>query len=441
VDDLIGKGLEWYVVLELLFYASAYTVPLALPVSVLLSSIMTLGSFGEHRELIAMKSAGISLVRGSKSLLVAVFIISIGGFCFSNFYLPYANLKFFSLLQDIRQTRPALNIQEGMYYNEIEGFSIKIGKKASDNKTVHDVIIYDHSGGKGNDNIIIASRGEMSLTENHQYLVIKLYNGTQYQELTRKRRGKSGKAFQHARVEFKEYEKFFDLSEFNLSRTDESFYKDHYEMLNVTQLSRAVDTLNQAIEKRKKAMADHIGSYFHFKRQKGLDTVYTKNANGESLFESYDISTKQIVVTRAVNHARAVRNFVSFAKKDIEIKQDFIIRHQAEQHKKVTLSLACIVLFLIGAPLGAIIRVGGLGWPLVIAIFLFIFYYVIFIISEKFVKEGVILVHIGMWIPTFIFLPFGMFLSHKVIRESVLFNKESYLLLLNKFFKKFNKAK
>ncbi len=427
VDDMIGKGLELHIIAELLFYASASMVPLALPLAILLSSIMTLGNLGERYELVAVKASGISLIKSMKILFIATFLISIFAFGFSNYYLPYANLKFGTLLYDVRQKRPALNIKEGVFYNEIEGYSIKIDKKDKDNKTIHNIIIYDHTSGRGNDNVTIAKRGEMYTAEDDQYLTIKLYDGWQYLEMPSKNPNKPG--YEHLQTKFDRWEKILDLSSFNLTRIDESFFKDHYEMLNITQLEAALDSIKMKIEKRSDKLAGHISSFYYF-TNRNIDSINYTGATdntGTKFTEQFSDSIKKIVYPNASQSIRSVHDLISFAQRDYSIQHNLFVRHQIEWHRKFTLSIACLLLFLIGAPLGAIIRKGGLGWPLVLATLIFILYHIVSITGEKFARQEVLPPYQGMWMSSIALLPISLFLIYKIAVDPFTFKKPSII--------------
>ena len=240
IEDLVGKGLEWWVILKLLFYASANMVPLSLPIAVLLACIMTYGNLGERFELAAFKSAGISMFRFMRSTVVIGLLIAISAFLFSNYILPSAYLKFVVTLVDITKQKPALNIKPNEFYNEIENYSIIIGGKSDDNVTIQEVTIYEELD-KSNDNVLIAESGKMQTTSDNQNLVFTLYHGKQYEELNSQVKNK--KSREHVRMNFDQWEKTLDLSGFQMTHTSEELYSNHYKMLNITQLTTAIDSL------------------------------------------------------------------------------------------------------------------------------------------------------------------------------------------------------
>jgi len=435
IDDLVGKGLEWHIIAELIFYASASFVPLALPLAVLLASIMTMGNFGENYELVAAKSSGVSLLRFMRALIVAVVLLSMSAFFFSNNILPQANLKMYMLLYDVRHQKPALNIKEGVFYNEIEGYSIKVGKKHPNNKTIEDIIVYDHTSGRGNDNVLIAEKGEMFTTADDRYMVLRLINGRQYSEMKPE---KAVNQYEHLRTTFKTWEKYFDLSQFNLQRTDERFWKRHYEMLNLRQLQKTIDSLEAQIASKQEGFASSLGQYYSFLR-KDVSTGREIHPADFSLIAAYNSLSEdeqKKILNRALGSARSVKSFAGVADRDLAYKKKSLVKHQLVWHRKFTFSIACVVLFFIGAPLGAIIRIGGLGMPLVVSVLFFVVFHVLTMTGQKVAEEGVLTAMQGSWLATVVLLPFGILLTYKSMHDSALLNLDWYYSLVNRFIQK-----
>lgn len=443
IDDLVGKGLEWYIIVELLLYASSSLVPMALPLAILLSSIMTFGNLGEHYELVALKSAGISLRRIMMPLIILVFFICIAAFYFANNVMPYANLKMYSLLYDVRQQKPGLVIKEGIFYNGIEGYSIRVGKKDADNQTLHDIMIYDHTNQKGNDNVLVAKHGKMYKSDDERFLIIQLFNGTNYKEMDSKE-GMADRR-QHLRVHFKEHEVKFDLSAFRLSRTDEGLFKDHQSMLSISQLNKSEDSLQQNIREQYVSFRRNVYTFFEYFRDSADMKRYTPVPllinNDKNILQQFSHSERLSSVSRAFNTARNIKGFVESAVLERDNLEKQIRRHQIEWHRKFTLAVACLILFFIGAPLGAIIRKGGLGMPVVISIFFFIFFHILSISGEKFTKEGVLPAAQGMWIASLILTPVGLFITRQAITDSALFDLETYSRFALRFFRRFKSRK
>lgn len=428
IDDLVGKGLEWYIIAELLFYASSTFVPLALPLAVLLSSIMTFGNLGEHYELVAMKASGISLRKIMSPLIVVSVAISVFAFLFSNNVLPVANLKFKSLLYDVRQQKLALNIKEGVFYNGIENFVIRVGQKDPDGQTIHDVMIYNHSDQLGNTRLTTAQSGKMRMTADQHYLQFTLFDGIDYQEKTDQRSYRKTRPFQI--THFGETVRYFDLGSFALNRTDEVFFKSNYQMMNMSQLQYTLDSLQRDLQKRYTDFPGMVASRsYHLSR---CDTIMSvsKTLPGQLITKANQADKKRII-EEAIAQATANREFVFNSKEDWKSREETLYKHQIAWHQKLSLSFACLVFFFIGAPLGAIIRKGGLGLPVVISTLLFITYHIISITFEKYTRAGLLPAWQGMWIASMILLPVGVFLTRKATLDSPLLDMESW----NRFMK------
>lgn len=410
IDDLVGKGLEWFDIAQLLFYASARLVPLALPISVLLSSIMTFGNLAEKYELVAMKSAGVSFRKGMSSLLLFILMISMSSFLFSNYYMPYANLKAGTLLYDIRKQKPALNIKPGMFYNGLEGFSIKIDKKNNNGVDLEGIMIYDHNNKSGNNKVIVAERGSMYLSDNEQYFIISLEDGHSYYETDASTRRNENNMRPHQRVAFKKDVLRFDLSGFGMKRSSEDLYRNHYAMMNNSQLLNSIDSLHSKIANKATKTKELLD------KRLGTDSTLSKNTYTELKDLSIVQARKQY--TTAINSARSNKALIENANRDKDYRETLVAKHLVEWHRKWSLAFACIVMFLIGAPLGAIIRKGGFGMPVVVSIFFFILYHVLYMTGEKMVKKGELLALEGMWIANIILLPIGIWLSYKASKDS-----------------------
>ena len=446
IDDLVGKGLEWYIILKLLFFASSTFVPMALPLAILLSSLMTFGNLGEHYELVTMKAAGISLFRIMRPLIIVSILISILAFYFADVILPKANLKFLSLLYDIREKKLAFNVREGVFYNGIEGFVIRVGKKDADGNTIRDVMIYDHTKHMGNVSMSVAEWGRMELSADKRFLVFRLFNGYNYEERIDLRRNELTRPFQ--RTKFSEQYQMFDLSGLQLTRTDENLFKKNYEMLNIGQLRFSIDSIRQEIQRERKVSGDNLFNNFvvltrrdtlnQLNRSKAADkAIVHKNkaflaSNILGSFEPYD---RAGIINAAYNAANSVKENVSISGENFENKEKLVYKHQIVFHKKFTFSIACFLLFFIGAPLGAIIRKGGLGMPAVISTVFFILYWIISFIGEKYAADGQVQVWQGMWLASAVLLPIGIFLTRKATNDASLLDVESWMKFFQKIFR------
>ncbi len=434
VDDLVGKGLQTWVLMKLILYASASLVTLALPLAVLLASIMTYGSFGENYELTAVKSSGISLLRFMLPLMITVTGISLFALYFSNNILPEANLKFKSLLYDITHQKPTVAIKPGIFYSGIDGYFIRVKSKDDKTNTLYDITVYDHTSGRGNDHVITASQGSMSQDEEQMSLKLQLENGRQYREVDPKDPQKEN-TYEMMSTSFTSWEKRFDLSQFKLVRTDENYFKGLKQMLNLTQLTHIIDTMRLEQQSTSKGMVEYNRPYINFDRYR-LDTSKMAHINPiafkqtTDLLNEYNKEKKLQVMELAMNKARNIKNYAEVTSKQVEFKEHDIVLHLIEVYRKFTLSIACLVLFFIGAPLGSIIRKGGLGWPLFYCVLLFIVYHVTSMIGEKLAENNVLSAFGGMWLSTAVLSPVGLFLTFKATMDSKLFNLDYYKALL-----------
>jgi lipopolysaccharide export system permease protein len=434
IDDLVGKGLEWYIIAKLMFFASSTFVPYALPLSILLSSLMMFGNLGEHYELVAMKSAGISLNRIMRPLIIVSILISLLGFYFSNVVLPTANLKFLSLLFDIREKKLAFNIKEGVFYSGINGYVIRVGKKDPDGNTIRDVMIYDHTKHLGNVSLTIAQWGKMELTPDKRFLIFRLYSGTNYEERTDLRNANNTHPFQSTR--FSEQYQQFDLSTFQLTRTDEKLFKNNYEMLNTGQLRKSIDSIQKEIlEEQKNFGKLFIHNYYFLAASDTIKPpikVVSGNKPPKNLLASYNPADRNRIIESAKNAAFGVNANLKANSDNFYGKEKFLHRYQIALHKKFTFSIACFLLFFIGAPLGAIIRKGGLGLPAVISTIFFILFWILSITGEKYAVEGVLPAYQGLWIAPMVLLPIGIFLTYKATVDASLLDVDAWI----KFFMK-----
>ncbi len=569
-DDFVGKDLGASVFAELIMYFSVNMLPVALPLGVLLSSLMTFGNLGEHFELTAIKSAGISLIRALLPIGIFVFFLTIGAFFFNNHVVPTANLNAYSLLFDIKNKKPALDIREGQFYNGIDGYSIKANEKFPDNKTLKTVIIYDHSNRKnsGNKVVILADSAIMYTVLNERYLRFELYNGKTYNEIEKRQKRKKLDS-RYLRNSFDKMDMMFSLASFDIKKTKKELFQNNRQMKNVNELSKHIDSLNRRIDRsRENLYFGALAFYqFHYKdelnrvrdsingaklkpkpdslRLKGrskekqasvidLRWLFTENSvlqegknkdkkkdnllkNGRQIDTSsikknqdrrkesdgieeeeeeeeaeqnkkaYKKSKKKVnpikngskvaknksvasgkfikldtslvaatkdtingyfekfkykktdVLNNAAQKARNIKNSVSTLQRKISADQKNVYKYTVEKYKKYSQSAACLIMFLIGAPLGAIIKKGGLGVPVIVSIAFFITYYVLNITSEKSAKEGLINGKIAVWYANLILLPFGLYFLSRARIDARLFEWDSYVIWFQKLIK--NKSK
>ena len=424
IDDMVGKGLDFLTIAKLCMYVAAFNIPLALPLAILISSIMTFGNLGETFELVAIKSAGIPLIRFMQPLFLATLVLCGAAFLFSNNIIPVATLRMQTIKYDIVVSKPALDIKEGVFYDKLEGFVIKIGKKEKDGSTIRNVVIYEKNYTL-QDNITVAQSGKMQVSADKRFLEFNLNNGWRYEE----RGNRLATNTEFIRLGFKEYKKVFDLSSFKLNQTGDSAFKDNSSMLTIRQLGRMMDSLHKVNAGYGKRTRAEISSYFTFARYMDTGWVNTKPVAKKPIKSLQDIipdSARNNVIERAQSQVNYVKSTVDVTAMDYEAKKRDLRSHAIEWHRKFTMSVACLVLFLIGAPLGSIIRKGGLGMPLVLAVIFFVIFFLLNNFGVKLVKEGVLQPIAGMWMATFILTPVGLFLTYKAMRDSQLFNQEAY---------------
>ncbi len=446
IDDLVGKGLDMLTLIKFLIYASATLVTLAMPIAILISSIMTFGKLGENFELVAIKSSGISLLRFMRPLFLVTLLLSGVAFLFANYIAPVANLKFAVIYHDIYEKSPAFDLKDGVFYNGFRGFSIKVDKKDKDRSTLHKVLVYEQTNSV-QDNTIISESGKMLMSNDKKFLEFKLENGNRYQE--------NGN-FNYTNnefidLQFKEYTKLFDLSQLNLQKTSDSLFMNNIRMKTMRQLNVDLDSLKRAPDSLFKRNLTELASYVKYSKFK--DSTATKK-EVTAVKEKEDLAVKKVrtfdsmipdsmettVFDQTLNQVNNARNLLQVTAADYKAQNDDITLHQIEWHKKLSVSIACLVLFFIGAPLGSIIRKGGLGLPLVMALLFFMVFYLLNIFGEKFTKDQVLIPIVGMWLPVIILSPLGFFLTYKAMHDSQLFNKEYYYRLFKNIRSGINRA-
>lgn len=457
IDDLIGKGLEMNVISEFLLYTSASLVPMALPLAVLLASLMTFGNLAENLELLAFKSSGISLVRIMAPVMIISAAISIGAFVFANNVMPVTNLKMRSLLYDIQQQRPELTIKPGVFDNTLEGYSIRIGSRDSKTSLLRDILIFDHTKKQGNIRVTVADSGYMRMSADEKHLLLTLYNGRTYEEMQKQKKEKKHiKSYPHQRDRFEHQDMIIEMTGFGLNRSDENLFRNAYSMLNIGQLHHFEDSLTMDL--------DTILSDFHTTMGKTLvdkpknrllkrsrivpDTVKATRDPGDMVIQKILLDTmftklnkleQRRALTQAITFARSNKSITKSNVGTNEWKISKLRRYQIEIQRKYTLSLLCLIFFFIGAPLGAIIRKGGLGMPVIVSVLLFLIYYVISMTGEKFVREDILPPFAGMWISTFILIPISILLTYKAANDSVIMNVETYFLWAKNLWQKIQK--
>ncbi len=428
LDELLGKGLSGWVIVKLLVFASARLVNMALPLAILMSSIMTMGALAENNEMTAMKSAGVSLLHIMRPLIFFSVGLSMLAFVFANNIWPVANLKFRTMLFSVLKQRPALNLTDGVFYSGIEGVSIRAGRNNTDTGELTDVLIYDHRGGeKANRTVIRAKRGTMEQTSDKRYLILTLFEGYTYDD----QKEKKIREPTHALIEgqFGRMELRMDLSSLVFSADNEEVMKNPAEMMSVSQLDKAIDSLNLLIDTVEQQYA-HNTMRLVRKRLEG-DVEQAQFAT-TSLYDSASEKSQQQAVMWAKENTRKSKDLLQRQQDELKSRQKNVNRHKIEWHRKFFLAVVCLVLFFIGASLGAIIRKGGIGVPTLIALGLFVVYQLLTMAGERMAKNQFIEPWLGMWISTVLLLPLSIWITRKAMNESALLDRSPLARLITK---------
>ncbi len=438
VDEFIGKGFEWYTILEIMMYQSAVNVAMALPLAILLSSIMTFGTLGENYELVAIKSAGISLQKAMRPLFLLVISLSIASFFFSDYMLPKANSKYYTLLWDMRNKKLSFLIKPGVFNTSVSNYSIRVERKGIVNPdSLFGLIIYDHTGDGGVPTQILAKKGRMIKTDDGNVMIMKLTDGIRYEET--KGSGTYNPRQVLTRMRFKETEVKLDLSSFtNFNRTDEERFQDNAPMLNLKGLVKRADSLGRTIDSLNKTTKLNADSYY---KQNSFVKGYTKIKTVPArikgnIIDAIPKKDRSTTIQNAVDLTSTLQQVVNNRMIEYDLKQKEILKSNIEYQRKFTLAASCLLLFFIGAPLGAIIRKGGLGLPVVIAVIFFLIYHIISTVAEKSAKEGSLDYVFGMWMAVIILTPLGIFLTYKATVDSAIFDIDYYKQLIIGLFKR-----
>lgn len=431
IDELVGKGLSAGIIIELMTYAMANMLPLGLPLAVLLAAIMTMGNLGENYELLAMKSAGLSLVRITQPLLILVSLIAVGSFFIGNNLVPYANKKMYSIIYDIRQQRQTLEFQDGLFFNGIDNMSIRVGHQDPETHLLRDVLIYDNRPSNGNMNTIVADSGYIRLSDDKKYLLVTLFNGETYEQ-TRNNQWYTKSALRHHTFELQKQS--IAMDGFAMERSDDSKISNS-QTKNINQLQQDIDSLERKVNTATTSSYEPLLKEQIFARDHSVlplpDSMRVDKRRFRTMQSSDSIARlplreKNRIWNQARTLAKTSRNMFSFDESMAKESLNKLYRSKVEWHKKVSLPVSIIIFFLIGAPLGAIIRKGGLGLPVVVSVIFFVVYYIISLSGEKQVKEGNWEAIWGMWISSFILTPIAVYLTYKATNDSALLDTDWY---------------
>lgn len=442
IDDLVGKGLEISAIGELFFYAALTMVPMALPLAILLASLMTFGNLGEKFELTAMKASGISLLKTMRPLIILILFIATGAFFFQNNVLPIAQTKMYTLLYSMKQKSPEMEIPEKAFYDQIPGINIYVEEKDKVTGALYELMIYDMSSGTDNTRIIVADSGKIALTPDKTRLLLNIYNGEQFENLRSTTAGVQSNNLPYRRETFAQKDILIPFDA-NFNRMDESTMRKQYVGKNIAELNATIDSVQARVDSVGRIYATEIKEKAYFSlpyyttvnNSQGSERVPQREVSLDrpididSLFNKNAGLDQATIINQALFKARNVKMDYEFKSKLMEDDRKTIRRHGIELQKKFTLSFACIIFFFIGAPLGAIIRKGGIGLPLVVSVILFIIYYIIDNAGYKMAREGHLSVVEGMWLSSAVLLPLGIFFTYKAVHDSGVFNIDAYKAL------------
>jgi lipopolysaccharide export system permease protein len=432
IDDLIGKGIDTENLLRFVWYTSSTLIPSALPLAILLSSIMTMGKFGENSELTSAKASGISLFRFFKSTIIFSIFVSLFAFYYSNYIFTKTKAVAITMLSDIRNLKPTLLIKPKQFYNGISGISILVDGKDEKTGTLYGLKIYDHNQGNGNQSLLIARSARMLQSDNGKVLIFRMDTGVMYKEVASN--SYDNLKYPHYEWKFSNYDKRFDLTQFKLAENLTKNPDDARFSMNMAQLNIQMDSFKKEMV-TKKTIFDtqflRLNPSFMLLPNPNIpirlsDSIAKLNADDASKFK---------VITS--NRLRSVKNNLYIHNSDIGYVRSNNQLLKVEWHRKFTLAISCLVLFFVGAPLGAIIKKGGIGLPMFISVILFIIYYMLTKISSEFAQQEKVTPFLGMWFSTMLFLPLGIFLTYKAMNDSQMMNIEGFAnWVIEKFSKK-----
>ena len=435
VDELVGKGLEVTVMLKLLFFAAVSLSSMAFPLAVMLASLMTFGNMGERYEIVALKSAGVSTRKMMFPLAMLTVLITIISFLVSDQVIPRATLKLRMLLYDIQEQKPALNIEEGVFYNGFDNYSILVGKKMPDGETIKDILIYDHSRHQGNTSVTYAASGTMSVTPDKHYILFTLKNGSFWDETSTMgvNRGKRSQ-LPLMRATFDKQYKRFDMSDFSLNQTNSELFEGHSSSLTNKQLKIQIDTMKKQIQ----GIEDNTANVF-------FGNLYYYNAyvrNNEQFKEQKTAMKNDVtalspdvrnrVLNNAENSSRSFIYSMQFNYTEATYKTKYMWTYQIELQRKYRLAVACLLFFFIGAPLGSIIRKGGIAIPLVLTVLFFVVYFALSVTGEKIANGSTMPVWFGTWMSSFILLPLCVFLTYHATMDTAVLSPDTYTRMMEK---------
>ena len=442
IKDLVGKGVEIKVLAEFFIYAVTSVVPLALPLAILLASLMTFGNLGEKFELTAMKAAGVSLFRIMRPLVVAIGFICVGAFLFSNYVLPVSQVKLWALVFSLKQKSPELDIPQGEFYDGIEGYNLYVRHKNPKTGMLYDMMIYDYSDGFRNASVMLADSGQIYFSADNKYLLLVLYSGEAFENLDRKqqRATSSEKNIPYRRESFASKQILIDF-DMDFNRYSEDVLADQHVSKDVSKLIESIDSVKVLAHIRSNEQSEQLVNNNYFGRERVENRNVDALEGAKDLYAQYEIDSlysrfsddeRYRAASAAVDRAKGMKDKIDYNALMLDDHQRYIRKHEIELHRKFTLAFACLIFFFIGAPLGAITRKGGLGAPVVISVVMFIVYYIIDNTGYKMAREALWPCWSGMWLSSMVLLPIGIFLTYTAATDSPLFNPEAWMKYIHK---------
>ncbi len=448
IDDILGKGITFFYFLEFLFYSSLTFLPLALPIAVLLSSVMVMGNMAEHHELTTLKSAGVSLARTMRPLILICFLIACLSFFANNNLIPFANLKKYSRLYDLKKSKPTMSLESGVFNDDFSDINIYIEDKDKDNGNLYGVKIYDHNNAQKY-SLITADSGYMLMDEGNNLMMMKLFSGYQYQE-EEPGRGSSSRRFPYVRTKFSSWQRYLDLSEFEVDNTDEDLFKGNQKIMKAGELYRANDSLLLDMENRKDEFANYVSHFIHkdfIPVNQRDSTIQSRNKLSESdkaskpstifrlqynildsaieatnFLDLFSFNDRKTLINKSISKSNTLVSHAETTDKVWFYKEEKIVKIVSTFHNKFSLAFTCLLFLFIGAPMGAIIRKGGFGYPILVAIVFFVAYIILSTYYRKLAESFQMDAALAAWMPVFVLLPIGFFLTFKAMNDSKLLN-------------------
>lgn len=428
IDELVGKGLSGGVIAELIMYAAAALIPMGLPLATLLASIMTLGNLGENNELLALKAAGVSLPKIMKPLIILMTVISVSSFFAINNLAPYSYQKMFTLLSDISKQRQEMKFKDGVFFNGIPDMSIRVSHQDPNTNLLTNVLIYDNSAYEKM-RTTVADSGYIRISDDRLYLEVTLFNGQVYEE-NRNYEWYSKNTLSHHI--FSRQDMLVPISGFAMQRSDMEGFGTRSETKNIGELTIDIDSLYHVQDSITRRFSNSFIKNYIFKQYATVDNLDSLPTYKDYQYivanvDTMDVAMRQTVFKSAKTWANDAKSFTNYEVEFARYTSNLLYRAQAEYQRKIALPFSIMIFFLIGAPLGAIIRKGGIGTPIVVSIIFFVIYYIISITGDKLVKDGAIHPFIGMWLASFILFPIAIFLTYKSTNDSALFKPDAYI--------------